>query len=233
MGLDSHFVVGSVTGVLSVAVPLMNSDTSQVAVLVRATDSGTPPLFSDVNVTISLLTPGSTCGDTACPPVAPILHCEESSSSCCSRCEQGYFWGAAACDACPPPHAGCRDVICMSPSNVSCTSCHPGFYLKGSTCLEGSVAGDTTDPEEASNVIYIVVGAVGGAVAGCFVTAVIVIVWMKRRTKPREDNANNTNMYTSASHYEDVDNHYSKIEMRYVNTRGITETGTPDYVNGT
>ncbi|XP_046372540.2 cadherin EGF LAG seven-pass G-type receptor 3-like [Haliotis rufescens] len=60
-GLDSHFAVDGVTGVLSVVAPLVNSSSSQVAVSVRATDSGTRPLYSDVNVTISLLTPGSTC----------------------------------------------------------------------------------------------------------------------------------------------------------------------------
>ncbi|XP_046560030.1 cadherin-related family member 1-like isoform X2 [Haliotis rubra] len=179
IGLDSHFAVDGVTGVLSVVVPLMNSDTSQVVVSVRATDSGTPPLFSDVNVTISLLTPARTCRETdcrhnftncelarcddpahpicvlcrgghtlfhgqcrACPPHTPILHCEEEEtpSSCffrrCSRCEQGFYRKAGACEVCPRPHAGCRDLICSSATDVRCTSCYPSFYLTGNTCSE-------------------------------------------------------------------------------------------------
>ncbi|XP_046560028.1 protein dachsous-like [Haliotis rubra] len=140
--LDSHFAVDGVTGVLSVVVPLMNSDTSQVAVLVRATDSGTPPLFSDVNVTISLLTPARTCRETACPPCTPILHCEEEETSSsvffrrCSRCEQGFYRKAGACEVCPRPHAGCRDLICSSATDVHCTSCYPSFYLTGNTCSD-------------------------------------------------------------------------------------------------
>ncbi|XP_067672299.1 cadherin-related family member 1-like [Haliotis asinina] len=160
MGLDYHFAVDGVTGVFSVVSPFMNSDTSQVAVLVRATDAGTPPLYSDVNVTISLLTAGRTCRETACPPHTPILHCEEedTSASClfrrCVRCEQGFFQEDAACEVCPRPHAGCRDLICSSFNDVRCTSCYPGFYLTGNTCTECPQTGpdcqqfECTDPQQ-------------------------------------------------------------------------------------
>ncbi|XP_048248170.1 cadherin-related family member 1-like isoform X1 [Haliotis rufescens] len=158
-GLDSHFAVDGVIGVLSVVTPIVNSSSTHVAVSVRASDSGTPPLYSDVNVTISLLTPGNTCRETAYPSRTPILHCEEEASSgslfrWCSRCEQGFYRKDAACEVCPRPHAGCRDVLCSSPNNVRCTSCHPGFYLTGSTCLECPQSGpdcqqfECTDPHQ-------------------------------------------------------------------------------------
>ncbi|XP_046549954.1 furin-like protease 2 [Haliotis rubra] len=76
-----------------------------------------------------------------CPTRTPILHCEEEQSvGClfrwCSRCEQGFYREASACEVCPRLHAGCRDHVCSSADDVRCVRCQPGFFLAGTTCKE-------------------------------------------------------------------------------------------------
>ncbi|XP_048254213.1 uncharacterized protein LOC124121871 isoform X6 [Haliotis rufescens] len=89
----------------------------------------------------------------------------------------------------------------------------------------------TTSNTDTPNVVYIVIGVIGGAVVGCVITAAVVIAWMKKRHMRREENINTPNIYDSASHCEDMDHQYGSVEKQYVNTVEGTETDTPDYVN--
>ncbi|XP_048254209.1 uncharacterized protein LOC124121871 isoform X2 [Haliotis rufescens] len=89
----------------------------------------------------------------------------------------------------------------------------------------------TTSNTDTPNVVYIVIGVIGGAVVGCVITAAVVIAWMKKRNISREDNINTPNIYDSASHYEDMDHQYGSVEKQYVNTVEGTAADTPEYVN--
>ncbi|XP_048254211.1 uncharacterized protein LOC124121871 isoform X4 [Haliotis rufescens] len=89
----------------------------------------------------------------------------------------------------------------------------------------------TSNTEDTPNVVYIVIGVIGGAVVGCVITAAVVIAWMKKRNISREDNINTPNIYDSASHYEDMDHQYGSVEKQYVNTVEGTAADTPEYVN--
>ncbi|XP_071094821.1 uncharacterized protein [Haliotis cracherodii] len=99
------------------------------------------------------------------------------------------------------------------------------------TSVTSLIERTTTNTEETPNVVFIVIGVIGGAVVGCVITAAVVIAWMKKRNIRREDNINTPNIYDSASGYEDMDHQYGIVERQYVNTVEGTATDTPDYVN--
>ncbi|XP_048254188.1 uncharacterized protein LOC124125593 isoform X2 [Haliotis rufescens] len=103
------------------------------------------------------------------------------------------------------------------------TATTTNFDISTSTSLQGV---------DAPNVVYIAVGAaVGGIVVGCAITIIVVIMWMIRRKTSTEDDASAPNIYTTPSHYEDMDHQYGKVEMQYVNTVEGIGSGSPDCVN--
>ncbi|XP_048254195.1 uncharacterized protein LOC124121873 isoform X2 [Haliotis rufescens] len=85
---------------------------------------------------------------------------------------------------------------------------------------------------DAPNVAYIAVGAaVGGVVVGCVITAIVFIMWMRRRNTSTGDDASAPNIYTSPAHYEDMEHQYDKVDRQYVNTVEVSGAGSPDSVN--
>ncbi|XP_048254197.1 uncharacterized protein LOC125381522 [Haliotis rufescens] len=113
------------------------------------------------------------------------------------------------------------------------------FDISSSTSLqEGVSTADhgadekPTSGDDAPNVVYIAVGAaVGGVVVGCVISAIVFIMWMRRRNTSTEDDASAPNIYTSPAHYEDMEHQYDKVDRQYVNTVKVSGAGSPDSVN--
>ncbi|XP_071094823.1 uncharacterized protein [Haliotis cracherodii] len=114
--------------------------------------------------------------------------------------------------------------------NVTTSIWTYGSSTSSTTFGPSDLDNSSTDTQNnAPNVVYIAVGAaMGGVVVSCVITA--IVVWM-RRNSSTEDNATAPNIYTSPSHYEDMEHEYGKAERQYVNTVEVSGSGSPDSVN--
>ena len=113
----------------------------------------------------------------------PTTGCQNCSSRCttcssltvCTECSTGYFLFNNKCSQCPSSCSACATAN-------NCTSCSVGFNLVTSgSCIQSS----TSNGQEASNLPYIIVGAVLGTIFGIALIAVCVIYYIRHFRKPK------------------------------------------------